>query len=765
MADKSLVLLTNSGDPYRIIGPDQVKVLEQSKMINNTFQNLGFGGFGFPGTDGFPGTPSISTINGLDRNLRWYLVSNFRQTLSQAYVEIGLIQTIVDVPVDDGFRGGVTIKSKQLSEDQLVDLNLAMEREKCIWAAKQANKWNRLFGGAGVIIIIEDQDPEEPIDLDAITEDTAIEFRPVDLWELFWDLQGTNSYDPGAGMENFEHYSYYGEKVHRSRIIKLRGHEAPSFIRPRLRGWGLSVVEKLVRSVNQYLKATDVTYEVLDEFKLDIFKLKGLASNLMQPDGLKTTQERVRLANGRKNYQNATVLDSEDDFQQRQLTFSGLGEVKQDIRIQAASDLRMPLTKIFGLSASGFNSGEDDIEVYNGMIESSIRDEAKGQVLTMAEILCQKNFGMIPDDLEVEFKPLRVLSSTDEQTIKTQKMSSLDAARARGDISQLEYREAVNAGKLIDIKLDTSDKAMAELEAAAEPEPGEEEVQPGTEASKPAAGKGGEKPKEAPKAKEPKTPKSPGEPKATTPKSNTIKRLLNALANALTGMPEIVTVGIVLGDKILTGKRRDNGLWVSPGGHLEEGEDPIEGAIREVLEETGITLDSGDLQPIASERRTSHRTGRDFMLHCFLVRLHEDQPTTTKIDPDQEVSEWKWVPISKNTPELQEANRHAKDDEILEYLFQEQPGQTDDFENAGGSSLYSSKEIMEAISKFSNGPKWEKAKAKSIEEYGHIKWPFVMWLYKKMDNSAWEESQHPRAEDGRFGSKSGSHAGDGKKKV
>lgn len=31
-----------------------------------------------------------------------------------------------------------------------------------------------------------------------------------------------------------------------------------------------------------------------------------------------------------------------------------------------------------------------------------------------------------------------------------------------------------------------------------------------------------------------------------------------------------------------------------------------------------------------------------------------------------------------------------------------------------------------------NGPLWEKAKERSQKEYGHIKWPFVMWLYKKL---------------------------------
>lgn len=782
--DNPLILTNRHGEPYKILGHQSMKVLDQTKQLINTFQNLGFGGMGFPGANGYPGTPTISTINTLDRNLRWYLVSNFRQTLSEGYVELGLIQTIVDVPVDDAFRGGVELKSKQLDEDQILDLTLSLKRDKVITSIKQANKWRRLFGGAAILIIVADQDPKTPLDIDSINENSDIEYRPIDLWELFWDIQEANTYDPSTSLETVEFYSYYGIKVHKSRVIKLKGKEAPSFIRPRLRGWGLSVVEILVRSINQYLKATDLGFEVLDEFKLDVFKLKGMAAMLMQPDGQAAVQARVQLANARKNYQNATVLDADDEFTQRQLSFSGLGETMQGIRIQVAADLRMPLTKIFGISASGFNSGEDDIEVYNGMVESTVRDDdSESAILRMAEIQCKKMFNLVPDDLQTNFKPLRVLGATDEQTVKTGKAAILDSARSRGDITTLEYRESVNAGKLMDTQLDTSDKMMAELEEgqqdllAEEPAPGEEETQEETEPGKKGGSGGGQGPK-APKtpkagaAKEAPAAKKPKEP--SSPKANALVRLFSKMLNAVGDKPEIVAVGIVSQDgrQILTGKRRDNGLWTSPGGHMDLYEAPEEAAVREVLEETGLEISPENLQLISSQTLTSHRTGRDFILHAYLAKI-DRQDASPAADPDHEVVEWKWVPIAKDTPELLQENRHAKDDEVLEYLFNLE-GYTDpereDFENQtwfNMGPLFSTQEIQEAISKYSNGPLWEKAKKKSQDEYGQIKWPFVMFLYKKYEksNASWEESKHPRDEGGKFSTGGGGSSPAGKKKV
>lgn len=451
MSRKSKMPITPKAEPQPI---------ENESVKNGLSEAVGFGGLGgFPQNQGSPWTEQISNTTTIFKNLRWYLISNFRQVLSEAYVELGLIQTIVDVPVDDGLRGGVDIKSKQLDPKQVEELQNSLDRDDDLTIAGQAAKWCRLFGGAG-ILVLTDQDPETPLELDQLTTDSPLEFRAVDMWELFWDKQNTEGYDPAIQSEDFEFYNYYGQHVHKSRVMRLKGFIAPSFIRPRLRGWGFSVVEVLVRSINQYLKATDLGFEVLDEFKLDVYKIKNLVNTLLSPNGQQKIQQRVQLANWQKNYQNAIVMDSEDDFDHKQLSFSGLGEAMAGIRMQVASDLRMPLTKIFGISSAGFNSGEDDIEVYNSMVESQVRNKLKYNILRICEIKCQKLFGFIPDDLSIAFKPLRVLSAEQEENVKTQKFTRIMQAKQAGELSTLEFRDACNRGDLFDIELETAQDVL-----------------------------------------------------------------------------------------------------------------------------------------------------------------------------------------------------------------------------------------------------------------------------------------------------------------
>lgn len=418
-------------------------------------------GIGFAQSGGQP----LNQTNTLVINTRNYLISNMRQLLSEIYIEHGLVQTIVDLPVDDGLRGGIDIFSKQLGEDQVKELSIYIDRNNIVPNYGRGVKWQRLFGGAG-IIIATDQDPATPIQVERITKDSPLDFIPVDMWELFSNMINTanraKDIDQRLAIKKGEMYDYYGHKVDQSRVLKLVGLEAPSFVRPKLRGWGFSVVEALVNSINQYLKANNLIFEVLDEFKVDVYKIKNFTNGLLSKQGAEQVHKRIQVANMQKNYQHAITMDGEDDFIQKELSFTGVAETMAGIRMQIASDMRMPLTKVFGISAAGFNSGEDDIENYNAMVESQVRQHGKQNLLRIVELLCQKLFGFVPDDLDIEFKPLRMLSAEQEENVKTQKFNRLLQAKTSGLMSTKEFKDALNKDNLLGIQLDTSLEVLSD---------------------------------------------------------------------------------------------------------------------------------------------------------------------------------------------------------------------------------------------------------------------------------------------------------------
>lgn len=65
-------------------------------------------------------------------------------------------------------------------------------------------------------------------------------------------------------------------------------------------------------------------------------------------------------------------------------------------------------------------------------------------------------------------------------------------------------------------------------------------------------------------------------------------------------MKRVASIAVQRKDHILWLSRADNGKWTMPGGHLNESEEPIDGALRELYEETGIRAPKGEMQFLGS---------------------------------------------------------------------------------------------------------------------------------------------------------------------
>lgn len=429
------------------------------KEIKNSFDafvgmmGIGLGPLGLPGTG-----QTISQTYTLYLNLRWYLISNNRQLLSQSYVEHGLIQTLVDQPVDDGFATGFDLKTDILDKNDIEDLMYFAEQHQVIHQIAQAWKWARLYGG-GAILIITSDDMAKPLDINKLKPGQPFRFKAIDMWELYDSIINVTDVTNTEINPYPDMFNYYGIRVHPSRVLLIKGKEAPSFVRPRLRGWGMSEVERLVRSINQYLKNQDVVFELLDEAKVDVYSMKGFNAALSSKGGTTKVAERVQGANQIKNFQRAIVMDKDDDYEQKQMSFSGLSEILTQIRQGVACDMKMPITKLFGVSASGFNSGEDDIENYNSMINTE-RSKIRFIVVQALQILSQLKFGVVPDDLKLDWKPLRILGAEEEERVKNAKFNRVLSSFQSGLATAQEAKQAINKDALLPIEIDETSEAM-----------------------------------------------------------------------------------------------------------------------------------------------------------------------------------------------------------------------------------------------------------------------------------------------------------------
>lgn len=347
---------------------------------------------------------------GIGYNISYGLLTLLPYPLSYAYKQYGFLQTAIDQPIEDAFRGGVDLTSETLNPDELEQLKQAMEDNDDWEHIKEAQRWGRLFGG-GLLIANTEQKSDKVLNEKRLNG-SRLEFIASDRWESVM-------LNPKAGAMDSD-FDFHGKKIDRSRVCLALGKQAPYYVRMRLQGWGLSFFEQTLPPLIQYLKSQNVMLELLDENKIDILKIKDLANTLTMKDGTQIVKKRVDIAAKNKNYKSMLVIDGQDDYQQKQLSLAGMAELSKEIRIMVAAYLRQPVSKIWGTGSSGFSSGEDDLENYNAMIESEIRPQCLKMIKWVVDLRCMQLFGRKLPDLTIKWKPLRVLSGLDEQQKENQ---------------------------------------------------------------------------------------------------------------------------------------------------------------------------------------------------------------------------------------------------------------------------------------------------------------------------------------------------------
>lgn len=108
-----------------------------------------------------------------------------------------------------------------------------------------------------------------------------------------------------------------------------------------------------------------------------------------------------------------------------------------------------------------------------------------------------------------------------------------------------------------------------------------------------------------------------------------------------------VAVGVVVVDQgrlllVQRGREPASGLWTLPGGRVEHGEYLVDAARREVLEETGLEVEVGDLLGLFEVVGDTHYVILDFIATA----------RSTEIHAASDASDARWVPLAE-VPGLQ----------------------------------------------------------------------------------------------------------------
>lgn len=348
--------------------------------------------------------------------------------LTNAYNKNSFLQTAVNQKVEDAFRNdGLIIDTKTLDTEELETLRKTMDEEGDIEAIIDCIRWGRLYGG-GVLIANTDQDPTLPLDEKQL-KGRKLKFLATNRWqcsalgispEVAPKFAFTDTIQEGLVSQD---YVNYYQELDKSRVKTFTGINAPYLTKNILQGWNASIFEGILEPIENLLGGFNVTLELLSEAKIDVFKIADLASTLLSPDGERQIRKRLSIATANKNYKSSLAMDANDDYQQKQITFSGIPQLLEQLMYIFCGYLRYPVSKLFGKGSSGFSNGDDDLENYNGTVDSEVRIPARELITWVVNLRCQQLFGRELPDFRPKWRPLRVMSEKDQAEINSRRLA------------------------------------------------------------------------------------------------------------------------------------------------------------------------------------------------------------------------------------------------------------------------------------------------------------------------------------------------------
>lgn len=398
---------------------------KQSILTNDAFSNpaarLGFGTFDLLNSTDYPVTR----------------LSEDYKMLTSLYRDNWIVQNIVQLVPQDIIRKWFEIKTA--ADGQYID-----SFERVIRKRNLRNKildglsWGRLYGGAvGLILIKGQEDLSLPLDIDTILPGAFQGLHILDRWSGVFPEGSivTDPEDPDFGLP--EYYTVRDAKetfisrVHHSRIVRFVGRPLPWQEAVTELYWGESEIEAIytdmVRRDNVAANIAALTFRANVEYR----EVEGLDQLL----GVGNTELQRRFWNAMaaqaslRSNQGISLINKGDAVHTEQYTFTGLSDVYDRVMMDVAGASRIPVTKLFGRSPAGMNStGESDMINYYDYLDGVRETTLRPVIEKLLPIICMSAWGMIPDDLDIDFPPMQTPDEEKTANIAEKKAGTIIAA-------------------------------------------------------------------------------------------------------------------------------------------------------------------------------------------------------------------------------------------------------------------------------------------------------------------------------------------------
>lgn len=389
--------------PFTMAGvpEDKQKVLDScftpvATMLDHAFEGLA--------SEGVPMFVGYGVLTGLAQN--------------------GLVRAGVNMRADEMtrmwgafVRAGEQDDIKIESDDKDEKLQKLEERAKILKVQDFFNRAARYcgyYGGCLGYIETGDTDLANPLILDKATF-TQGSFKGLKLVEPFTCTPGYyNSTNPLAD-DYFKPSLWYvqGVAVHESRFLYFTENEVPTILRPSYNFFGLSLAQTVLDAVSHYTDCREQANRLLKKYATTVFKtdmdnvLSGGMDNMLQ--------NRIQYFVQNRDNDGCAAIDKErEDLVIMTTSLSGVTDVVRQAMEYVAAMFNEPVTKMWGISPAGFNTGDADLRNHYDNIASLQAKMFSEPMQRLCRVMQMDLFGETDNSISFEFAPLGI----DDEQVK-----------------------------------------------------------------------------------------------------------------------------------------------------------------------------------------------------------------------------------------------------------------------------------------------------------------------------------------------------------
>jgi phage-related protein (TIGR01555 family) len=394
--------------------------------------------------------------------------------LTQHYEQNGLFTKIIDAPAEEAVKHGFTAGLKNPEDDEL--LNDALDALDWEEKAATAIKWSRLYGGAIIVMLINDGGGiDEPLNLKRINgiDELRVYERAIAQPDYTALLYGNPTYYQVSSITGFFN-------VHASRCLVFRNGVLPErTTNAQYRFWGIPEYLRMTHELRECSTAHGYGVKLLERSVQAVYKMQGLINILSAEGGESEVLKRLEIIDQARSILNSIAIDGEqEDYDFKTIPFSGVKDIIDTTCNMLSAVTNIPQTVLFGRSPAGENAtGKSDLENYYNLIERIQRLMLRGNLKQLVDVIFRAavHQGKMTETpkFKIAFKPLWSLSETEQATIDQTRAATaqIKAQTAQmyvdlGALDPSEVRRGLAEDSDFDIEKLLDDMTPEELEAS-----------------------------------------------------------------------------------------------------------------------------------------------------------------------------------------------------------------------------------------------------------------------------------------------------------